>query len=124
MKQLLHLHEKFIGAARTPMTFGKLPIFPHEAEVPIIAVNKWSKTDSALSKTFVFRLKEQRNDFIMQLLDHEVEIGHHATITIKNDSVSLRLQTENISSITELDKEFSKWADELYRDIVYNSQHD
>lgn len=119
MSYLRALHEEFIDKARRPMSFGSLPVSPQEPEVPLIAVNKWTKVDGTLLKKYYFRTKEMRNQFINDTLEHESEVGHHADITITEDSVSLRLQTKDIEQITELDKEFAKWADMAYKDICY-----
>jgi len=106
------------------MDFGRLPVLPRESDVPLIPSNKWSKKDDALIKIYNFRFKEQRNDFVRQILIHEETVGHNAVITVKSDSVALRLQTEDVRQITELDKEYAKVADELYKDIVYSLTHD
>ena len=123
MKQLTRLHEEFLDKARRPMTFGSLPVSPRASDVPVIPVNKWVKDGKTLVKTYNFRLQEQRNDFVKQLLDHEVEVGHNADISITEGGVSIRLQTKDIGEVTELDKEYAKWTDELYRDVVYSAAH-
>lgn len=122
--KLTALHEEFLDKARRPMTFGALPVGPKHAEVPIVVVNKWSKEKDSLVKTYVFQSQDMRNSFVKQVLDHEVEVGHNSVMTVTEDEVTLRLQTKDIKKITELDKEFAKWADELYRDTVYSRQHD
>jgi len=106
------------------MSFGGLPVIPQATDVPLIAVNKWSKKDGSLQKTYTFRLQEQRNDFVKQLLDHEAEVGHHASIHVTEEAVTLNLQTKDIGEVTELDKEYAKWADELYKDVVYSRSHE
>ena len=124
MKQLRQLHEEFLDKARRPMDFGRLPVLPRGRDVPLIPSSKWSKKDNSLVKTYDFRFKEQRNDFIRQILIHEENVGHNAVITVKLDSVTLLLQTEDIQQVTELDKEYAKAADEVYKDIVYSLSHD
>ena len=44
---------------------------------------------------------------------------HFLTGMIEEENVTINLQTKDIGQVTELDKEYSKWADELYKDIVY-----
>lgn len=122
--KLTRLHEDFLDKARRPMTFGSLPVMPKDADVPLIPVNKWSKADGTLKKTYQFRLVSQRNDFVKQLLDHEVEVNHNAQILVEEEAVTVKLQTKDIKQITELDKEYAKWADELYKDVVYSRTHD
>jgi len=118
------LHEEFIEKARRPMNLGQLPVVPKASDVPVIATNKWTKSEKSLKKTYSFRLQEQRNEFVSQLLDYEVEVGHHADIFITEGGVAIKLQTKDLDQVTELDKEYSKMADELYKDIVYSSGHD
>jgi len=122
MKQLSRLHEEFIDAARRPMTFGRLPIKPVEGDVAIIAVDRWTKVDSPkrLRKTYKFRSQKLRNSFIRDLLDYEDEIQHNATITIDEGQVTLDVRTKDVDQITEIDKEYAKYADVLFKDIVYN----
>ena len=124
MKQLRQIHEEFLDKARRPMDFGRLPILPRESDVPLITSNKWTKNDNSLVKTYSFRFKDQRNDFVRQILIYEEEVGHHAVINIREDSVTLVLQTRDVEQITELDKEYSKASDELFKDVVYSLSHD
>lgn len=124
MKQLTRLHEQFIEKSRRPLEFGALPVSPSRSMQPIIAVNRWLKDNDSLKKTFQFRLKDQRNDFIRQIIDHEEEIGHSCSMYIGEDEVTVILQTKDVGSVTELDKEFSIWCDEMFRDVVYIVQHD
>lgn len=120
---LKHLHESFLEKARQPMTFGRLPVVAKDADTPIIVSNKWVKQNNSLKKTYRFRLNADRNIFLQQLVEHEEEVGHHAIITVKESEIVIVLQTADIDEVTELDKEFAKWSDELYRDVVYSLQH-
>lgn len=122
MKGLSRLHEEFIDNARRPMSFGKLPIKPVEGDVAIIPVEKWEKVKSPtrLRKTFKFFSQNARNNFVKKLLAYEVETQHNATITIDEGQVTLDIRTRDLDQITELDKEYAKFADLLFKDIVYN----
>lgn len=122
--KLSRLHEEFIDSARRPMDFGRLPVMPRGRDVPVIATDKWKKSDNSLIKTFKFISNELRNDFVRQLLIHEEKVGHNATFTIQSEIVTLTLQTRDVEQITELDKEYAKTADELYKDVVYSLGHD
>ena len=123
MKRLQSLHEEFIDAARRPMSFGRLPIKPLEGDVAIIAVDKWvtTKNPVSLRKTFKFRSLDLRNKFVKKLLQYEVETQHNAVLTVEESAVMINLHTKDIDQITELDKEYAKFADIIYKDIVYNS---
>lgn len=124
MSHLRRLHEEFLDKARRPMEFGRLPVMPRGKDVPVIATDKWKKSDNSLIKTFKFISNELRNDFIRQLLIHEENTGHHASINIQYENVTLVLKTQDIDQITELDREYAKCADELYKDVVYSLSHD
>ena len=124
MKQLRQLHESFIDQARRPMSFGRLPVMPRGKDVPVLATNKWAKVEKTLMKTYEFLSKELRNDFVRQLLSYEEKVGHNATMTIQEDSVTVTLQTKGVEQVTELDKEYANWADELFKDVVYSLSHD
>ena len=116
------LHESFIDKARRPMSFGKLPIEPLASGVSIIPVDRWETVDSPkrLRKKFKFMSNSDRNTFVSELFEYEKKVGHHGVITIDESEVTLDLRTKDIDQITELDKEYSKYADILFKDIVYN----
>jgi len=124
MSHLRRLHEEFLDKARRPMDFGRLPVMPRGRDVPVIATDKWKKSENSLIKTYKFISNELRNDFVRQLLIHEENAGHHATMTIQYESVTLTLQTHNLEQITELDKEYARHADVLYKDVVYSLRKD
>lgn len=106
------------------MDFGRLPVMPRGKDVPVIASDKWKKSENSLIKTYRFISNELRNDFVRQLLIHEENVGHNATLSIQSETVTLTLQTQDIRQVTELDKEYAKAADELYKDVVYSLKHD
>lgn len=120
--KLSKLHESFIDSARRPMNFGRLPIKPLEGEIAIIPVDKWEKVKSPtrLRKTFKFMSNDARNQFVAELFEYEKESGHNAIITIDEEKVTLDVRTKDVDQITELDKEYAKFADVLFKDIVYS----
>lgn len=106
------------------MDFGRLPVMPRGKDVPVIATDKWKKSENSLIKTYKFISNELRNDFVRQLLIHEENVGHHATMTVQSETVTLTLKTHDVDQVTELDKEYAKHADELFKDVVYSLSHD
>lgn len=117
------LHEAFIEKAQRPMSLGSLPIEPREPEVPLMAMERWREVNGALYKTYKFRRQHDRNDFIMQLLAYEASTEHNADININHDEVSLKLQTKDIGKATELDKEYARYADVLFKGLVYSPSY-
>lgn len=106
------------------MTFGALPVTPQEPHVPVIAVERWREVDGALYKTYSFRRIEDRNLFVSALFAYEVNTEHNAQIRIDHDKVDLRLQTKDVGKATELDREYARFADVLFKDLVYSPSYE
>lgn len=121
--KLQQLHEQFIEKAQRPMRFGALPIDAKEPEAPILPMDRWHEAAGALYKTYQFRRLEDRNAFVMYLLSYETSAGHNADIRIDHDNVSLRLQTKDLGKPTEIDKEYARYADVLFRELVYSPRY-
>lgn len=119
--KLTILCEEFIDASKRPMTFGKLPVLVSTPDVPVIAVDKWQNEAGHLKKKFSFRRPDDRREFVVALMAYEDEVGHHAVLTSGAGFVIVDASTHGIDQVTELDTEYSKFADTLFRDIVYNS---
>ena len=122
MRNFRNLHEAFIEKANRPMQFGRLPVSASEPDAPVIAVDRWeTKGDPAcLVKKYSFRRPEDRVRFVDELFTYEEEVNHNAVIIIDGASVCVKLITKTIDQVTELDKEYAKFADSLYYDIVYS----
>lgn len=123
MKQLQDLHEQFIEKANRPMRFGALPVEPRQPEAPIIVSDRWRESDGALYKTYIFRRMPDRDNFVMGLLAYEASVEHNAEIRIDHDKVDLRVQTKDLGRVTEVDKEYAKYSDVLFRNLVYCPDH-
>lgn len=118
MRTLAELNETFINKAREPFVKGNLPVQPKEGFLPVIAMNTWKKSENYYIKKFEFRVQSHRNDFIKQLLEYEDEVGHNAKMIIDEGTALLMLQTKTLERVTEIDKEYSKYADAVYKDVV------
>lgn len=119
MKSLSEMHSDFMTVANS--SFIDLPISAIAPEVPIIVVDKWhlAGDPKTLTKNFLFQSQKQRDDFVIGLLEYETETKHHSAMTIHETTVTVALITKTIEQVTNLDKEYSKFADQLYKDIVY-----
>jgi pterin-4a-carbinolamine dehydratase len=103
--------------------FGqKTPIKPKEGIVAIIPANAWKKHEGGIVKKYEFFRRADRDRFVSSLLQYESVSGHPATILIKESAVTLSLKTQNLNSVTELDKEYAHYADESFKDIVYAAE--
>lgn len=122
MTTLQRLHETFIEKANRPMTFGKLPVRPRQPDAPVIAIDRWQESEGALYKTYRFRRSADRADFVVQLLAYEASCHHHAQIRIDEGEVELKLTTKDLDRVTERDKEYARYADVLFRGLVYSQR--
>lgn len=118
MSKLTQLHEEFIEKAHRPMSFGGLPIRAREPEVPVVPMDRWREADGALHKTYRFREMDHRDAFVVALLGYERDTQHNAQIHIDESNVSLRIQTKTAERVTELDKEYARFADVVFKDLV------
>ena len=98
-----------------------MPVQPTVKQAPIIPVEKWSTDSGALVKKFHFRTIEQRNHFINELFNHETECGHHAALIVRENSVLVSLITKSCNAVTNVDREFAKACDSLYKCVTWSS---
>jgi pterin-4a-carbinolamine dehydratase len=105
------------------MSLGRLPVDPKKVELPVVPMEKWAlKGDpKKLVKVYRFRRPGDRNMMIMSLLEYEEEVKHNADMIIKEETLQIELYTKNVDIVTEVDKEYAKHADEVFKDIVYTS---
>ena len=117
------LREQFIEPSQRGMEFGGPPIRAQQPQAPVVPMDRWREADGALYKTYKFRKQEARNAFLMAVLEYETETEHNAEVTFDHEQVSLKLTTKDLNRVTELDKEFARFADTAFKDLVYSSQH-
>ena len=124
MNNVLKLSQLLTERMNTTVS-SELPVQPRleKERSPLVAVNHWEMRDvpKRLSKQYDFREVEQRDRFVMSLLDYEHEVLHHATMIVSETVVIVEVWTDGIDQPTELDKEYAKFADSLYRDVVYDN---
>ena len=120
--KLVDLHRNYIRESARSVIDNSLPVRPvQQVDAPILAIEKW-KSDEAgrLTKRYIFDSVEMRNRFINTLLNYELEKGHHATFKIAAKEVVVYLITHDVEKITELDKNYAKYADVVKRDLAYS----
>ncbi len=118
--KLVELHREFINRSTRPLISSGLPIKVSNLDKPIIAIEKWKVTDGKLNKKFMFESYEDRNRFLKSILEYETQIGHHASLNVESLEVMISLITKDVDKVTELDKEYARYADVVRRDLVYN----
>jgi pterin-4a-carbinolamine dehydratase len=118
--KLVELHREFINRSTRPLISSGLPIKVANLDKPIIAVEKWKVTEGKLNKKFMFESFEDRNRFLKSMFEYETQVGHHAGFKVEDLEVTISLITKDVDKVTELDKEYAKYADVVRRDLVYN----
>jgi pterin-4a-carbinolamine dehydratase len=110
-------------AAQPMFSTHGLPVDAQVDPGPVIPVEKWKITNGFLTKLYSFRELEQKNMFIRFLLTYEEEVQHNARLTIDELTVKIELLTKGVDQVTEIDKEYARFADLNFKDVVYNSPH-
>ena len=92
--------------------------------VPITASpSEWNQFDyghsNKLEKTFEITDHENLRYFINEILDLSNRKNHHPEVTIFHNRISIKLYTQDINDITELDIDMSRMIDEIYEDISF-----
>jgi pterin-4a-carbinolamine dehydratase len=101
-----------------PLGNNGLPVNVRPANAPLVATNRWMIDSRMMSKTYMFSSTPSRNHFIESLLEYEETVQHYASLVIDEENVMICLTTKGIDTPTEVDKEFARFADESYRDVV------
>ena len=118
--KLVEIHQAFINRSTRSLIHSNLPIKVANLDKPIIAIEKWKMTDGKLNKKFMFESYKDRNRFLKSIIEYETQIGHHASLKIEEFELTVSLVTKDVDKVTELDKEYAKYADIVRRDLVYN----
>lgn len=91
---------------------SRLPISANEASWEV-------HTDpERFSKKFKFKTRNRLTDFVTVVLDHEDKVQHHGEIRISHNEVDIDVYTHNVNRITELDQEYARSIDFIYRDVL------
>src|SRR6478609_8462781 len=101
------------------------PVVPREREqLPVFTIAKWIVDGGVLTKTYEFLDASKRNAFVNDILDYEANVGHEAwKIEIEALKVRIVLVTRNVDEVTQLDKEYARYADSTFKDLLYDPSH-
>lgn len=87
-------------------------------EVPIEAPKRlgWKQLEkpNRLTRMFRFEVEEKMNAFVMDVLEHQTEVGHHGRITIQSPDVKIDVWTHTLNDITEVDLEWAKSINDIF----------
>jgi pterin-4a-carbinolamine dehydratase len=67
-------------------------------------------------KKFKFSKRSQMANFLNDLFSYEDELQHHAEITVRYKTVTVEVWTHSLEDITEVDGEYARMANEIYKD--------
>lgn len=109
-KHLSNLNERFLPSSSPPLA-------PKE-RLPVSPQSKWDSSSGVLKKKFAFDDDRVRYEFVIGLMGYEADRGHHARVLIEEGSVSIELFTKDVDQVTELDREYAKFCDTLFKDVM------
>lgn len=108
----------------------KLPIEPTEPQHVIIPVDRWrlvqTQDKQYIVKRYTFHTLERAYVFVREVMEYEMRMKHSANILVEQASSSdtrsvvISVRTSGIDIVTEIDKEFARYCDVIFRDVVYN----
>ena len=101
-----------IAEAKVTVPSG-LPIQPNTFEWQVL------KEPGRYLRQFEFEDRRRLVDFVDDVLDFEDDLGHHAQIVISHKKVSIEVNTKTVEAITNLDQEYVKGVDNIYRDVEF-----
>lgn len=116
MNKLLLLNEGLVHQASQSTVQSGTPVRPQKQKPPVVAVPAWESDGSSLKKSYKFGSIDDRNFFLQQVLFYEQEKGHCATMLVGEKQVTLRVTTRDLGKVTELDREYSRAADLIYKE--------
>jgi pterin-4a-carbinolamine dehydratase len=112
-----YLNESFSGEEKAKKSlFGEV-----KSSLPI-SVEKntqWEvlKNPERLSKSFDFKNSKIVMQFLQEVVEYESEISHNGSILINSNNVKIEIYTHTLESITELDLEYAKEVNNIYKDV-------
>lgn len=96
-----------------------VPKTSDELEPPLRPTMRWVVAKGgSLFKKFEFKDGTERNRFVAELLEYEIEAQHSAVVKIDAMTVMVAIQTKDLGALTALDKEYANTADAIYKDVI------
>jgi pterin-4a-carbinolamine dehydratase len=106
-------HQPVVGAMRDfSIDTRSLPVSP-------ATTSKWvvKERPERLCRTFEFSNRESCRHFINELMDYEDRSKHHAEIKCRGNIMTIEIYTQDIDTVTELDKDYAKEVDAIYDEM-------
>lgn len=92
-----------------------------EASGPVVPqVCRWIVHESPerFYREFEFSNYQQVSAFISEILKYQIQANHMGVQKIEGNKVSVEVYTHDINRITELDQEYARQIDLIYRDVL------
>jgi len=70
-----------------------------------------------LNKTYEFENSQILKAFLLEMLDYQESVSHHGKFIVDYPKVTVEVYTHDLDDVTEIDLEWSKMADNIYRDV-------
>lgn len=82
-------------------------------------VSRWERVASPrrLHATYEFKTQNEYALFLAEVLVYERETGHRAKIVCDYPTVTIEVYTKDVNEITEIDLEYAKAADDIFKDV-------
>jgi pterin-4a-carbinolamine dehydratase len=98
----------------------------HAPAQVIVPQDRWQLIDfvngeKALRKTYRFFSVSNRNTFLNELFESDNDVVRSREVKVNKLSVDVILGTPHLGVPTEIDKEFAKFLDDLYRDVSFDA---
>tara|TARA_B100000683_G_scaffold144639_1_gene140470 strand:+ start:152 stop:541 length:390 start_codon:yes stop_codon:yes gene_type:complete len=109
-----------------PREFFAYDVFPKslvpKPNSPIVPKEfgwKIHQSPERFAKTFAFNSRQRLVDFVGEVLLYEDELGHHGTLKVDYDKVTIEVYTHTVDRITEIDKDYVETVDQIYGDVLH-----
>ena len=99
----------------------KVEILTENFDVPVRpSVCDWDVFGSPerFSRTFTMQSKTKVLEFVSEIIKYEMQTEHEGTLKIDSNEVTVEVYTHDLNRITELDQNYIKNIDFIYRDVL------
>lgn len=118
------MKEYFEGLEDPPRRDPDVQLFSRglltEQHLPVVPAKvKWEVVDGPerFVRRFEFADRRRLIDFVNDVLIFEDELKHHGELKVGAEAVDISVYTHTVEAITELDQEYVRAVDEIYRDV-------
>lgn len=91
-----------------------------EQNLPVVPAKvRWEVLDGPerFVRRFEFADRRRLIDFVNDVLIFEDELEHHGELKVGAEAVDISVYTHTVEAITELDQEYVRAVDDIYRDV-------